>query len=85
MKKEERKKERRLERLKISRLVFSTLIKVSGIYRVDLAIESPKEVVYKLFVFVCFVFYGAAPIPYVQMTILNLAHPKLRSTTVLLD
>ena len=30
---------------------------------------------YKLFAFVCFVFHGAAPIPYVQAAILNLPHP----------
>ena len=38
-----------------------------------------------LFAFLCFVFHGAAPIPYVQMAILNLTHPYLRSTTILLD
>ena len=39
----------------------------------------------KLFAFVCFVFHGAAPIHYVQMVILNLPYPYLRTTTVLLD
>ena len=38
-----------------------------------------------LFAFVCLVFHGAVPIPYVQVVILNLSHPYLRSTTVLLD
>ena len=37
------------------------------------------------FVFLCFDFHGAAPILYVQAAILNLPHPYLRSTTVLLD
>ena len=58
-----------------SRLVFSALLKVSGTYRVDLAIEWPREVVYRHFAFLCFVFLGAAPIPYVQAAILNLLHP----------
>ena len=39
----------------------------------------------KHFVFVCFVFHGATPIPYVQLAILNLPNPYFRSTTVLLD
>ena len=38
-KKKERKKERRLTKSKFSSLVFSTLLKVSGTFRVDLAIE----------------------------------------------
>ena len=48
-------------------MVFSNIIKVSGtyMYTVDLAIESPRDVVYKFFAFTCFVFHGAAPIPYV--------------------
>ena len=38
-----------------------------------------RNVVCKLFVFLCFVFHGAAPIPYVQTAILNLLHPYLSS------
>ena len=45
---------------------FLELDKVSGIYTVHLGIEYPRDVVYKRFAFVCFVFHGAAPIPYVQ-------------------
>ena len=59
-------------------MVFSTLRKVSGIYRVDLAKKS-THVICKLFAFNCFTFYGAAPIPCVWVAILNLPH------TVLLD
>ena len=66
-------------------MVFSNLIELSGSYTVDLAIVKPRDVVYKHFAFVCFVCNGAAPIPFVQADILNLPHPELRSTTVLLD
>ena len=38
---------------------------------VDLAIEKPRDVVYKRFAFVCFIFYEADPIPYVQAAILK--------------
>ena len=38
-KKERKKKERRLTKVKFSCLVFLTLLKDSGIYRVDLAIK----------------------------------------------
>ena len=63
--------------MKFSHVVCSTLIKVSETYTVDLATEHPRDVVYKHFGFVCFVFHGAAPIPYVhvQAAILNLPHP----------
>ena len=66
-------------------MVFSNFMKVSGTYTVDLAIEKPRDVVYKHFGFVCFVFHGAAPIPYLQAAILNLPHAYLSSTTVLTD
>ena len=66
-------------------MVFLNLIKVSEMYTVHLAIEKPRDVFYKQFAFVCFVFHEAAPIPYVQSAILNLPHPQLRSTTVVLD
>ena len=41
------------------RLVFSTLIKVSGTNRVDLALEYQREVVCKLFELLCFIFGGS--------------------------
>ena len=66
-------------------MVFSNLIEVSGTYMVDLAIEWPSDVVYKLSALLCFIFHGAPPIPYVLVEILNLPHPYLRNTTVLLD
>ena len=59
-------------------MVFLNVIKVNGTYTVDLAIEWPiRDVVYKHFAFVCFVFRGAAPLHvlYVQAAILNLPHP----------
>ena len=58
---------------------------VSQTYRVDLAIEQQRDVVCKLFSLVYFIFQGAAPMPYVQVVILNLPHSCLRSTTMLLD
>ena len=45
-------------------LVFSTLLKVSGSFVVDLLIEYQRDIVYKLLALLCFVFLGAAPIPY---------------------
>ena len=52
--KEERKKEIRWTEAKFSRVVFSNAIKVSGTYTVDLAMEKPRDVVYKHFAFVCY-------------------------------
>ena len=47
-------------------LGFFDLVKgYTGTYRVDLAIEYPRDVVCTLFALLCFVFLGAAPIPYV--------------------
>ena len=70
--KEEVKKERKGTKSKFSRLVFSTLIKVSGIYEADLQcsnrIGEGCTGVFD-FLFVCFVYHGAAPIPYVQAAI----------------
>ena len=68
-------------------MVFLNTIKVSRSYTVVLAIEYPRDVhvVYKLFALLCFVFQGAAPMPYVQATNFNRPHLDLRSTTVLLD
>ena len=66
-------------------MVFSIATKVSRSYTVDLAIEYPRDVVCKFFALLCFVFHEAAPIPYGQAAILNLPHPYLGSTTVLLD
>ena len=42
-------------------------------------------VVCKLFALLCFVFLGAAPMPYVLAPILILSHPYLSSTTGLVD
>ena len=50
---------------------FWALLKVSGTYRVDLAIEQLREVVCRHFALLCFVFLGAAPIPYVQVAIIK--------------
>ena len=46
----------------------------SGTYKVDIAIKQPRDVACKFFAFLCFVFLGAAPIPHVQVAILNLSH-----------
>ena len=78
---EERKNEdeRNWTKWTFSRLVFSALLNVSGTYRVDLAIEEPREVVCRHFTLLCFVFLGAAPILYVQATILNVLIDKMWS------
>ena len=64
---EERKegRKKKMNKLKIFRFGFLTLLKVSGTFGVDLALEKQREVVCKLFEVLCFVFLGAAPIPYV--------------------
>ena len=69
------KKNRNQKKNKIgnSCLVSSTLINVSGTYRVDLAIEEQRDIVCKYLALFCFVFLGAAPIPNVQAAILNLS------------
>ena len=46
--------------------------------------ELIRVFIYKSFASLCCVYFGAAPIPYVQDAILNLLDPYLRSTTVLL-
>ena len=65
-----------MNKIEILRVVFSNLIEVSGNYTVDLAIELPRDVAYtcNLFALVCFVYHGAAPIPYVQAAISYLLH-----------
>ena len=55
--------------------LFSTLLKVSETFRVDLALELLRDVVCKFFALLCFIFWGAASIPYAQAAILNLPHP----------
>lgn len=67
----------RWTKLKFSRLVFATLRAVSGTNRVALSLEYLRDVVRKLFAILCFVFLGAALIPYVQAAILNLPCPHL--------
>ena len=69
--KERKKKERRRTKPKFSCIVFSNTIKVSAAFTVHLAIELPRDGVYKHYAFVCFIFHGAAPILYVQATILK--------------
>ena len=64
-----------MNKIKILHVVFSNLIMVSGTYTVHLVIEYPRDIVFKPFAFICFLFYGAAPKPYVQAAILNLPHP----------
>ena len=74
-----------MSKIEIFTFGFLTLRKVNGAYRVHLAIQQQKDVVCKLFAFLCLVFQGAPPIPYVQADSLNLSHSNLRSTTILLS
>ena len=82
-KKKERRRRQRKKMNKIKTFMFgmSNLINVSKTNRVNIALRSQRDVVCKLFAFVCLVFLGAALTPYVhvQATILNLSHPSLRS------
>ena len=60
--KEERKKEeRRLTKSKFWSLVFSTLLKVSSTFRVDLALEYQRDVACKLFALLCWFLFGNCP------------------------
>ena len=52
-------------------MVFLNLIKVSGTYRVDFAIEYPMNVLYKHFSFTCFVFHGASCTPTVHVNVVH--------------
>ena len=75
-----KKKERKKMACKSKNFMFGflDLVKVSGTYRVDLALEQRRDLVCKLFSLLCFVFFlGTAPIHvpymYVQATILKLS------------
>ena len=73
---EERKEEDKRNRNFVC-LVFSTLLKISRTYTVGSRVEQQRDAVCKLFELLCFVFLGAAPIPYcmyVQAAILNVPH-----------
>ena len=59
-KKKEEEEERRWTKSNFSSLVFSTLLNVSGVFRVDLAIEWQSDVVCRIFSLLCFVFLGVA-------------------------
>ena len=59
--------------------------RVNGTLGVYFTIKKLRVFVYKHFASLCCGYLGAAPIPYVQDTILNLPNPYIRSTTVLLD
>ena len=84
-KKEE--KERRGTKLKFLSRVFSTLLKASSTYTVELAIEQQSDVVSKLLHSSPLFPPGAGHthVPYVQVAILNLPHLYLKGTTVHLD
>ena len=51
---------------------YSSVLKVSGTYKVNLTFELQMEVVSRLFELLYFTFQGSAPIPYVHAAILNL-------------
>ena len=65
-----------MNKIKIVVFGFLHLVKkVSGTYRVDLALKRLRDVVCKHFELLCLVFHGAAPIPYAQAATMNLLHP----------
>ena len=59
----ERKKERRRTKLKLSRSIFSTVIRISGNVGVYFTIRVAKGLIYSRFASLCCVYLGAAPIP----------------------
>ena len=77
------KKEGRRRKLKFPHSVFLTLRKVSWTVCVHFAREQQSISVCKCYALLSCGFRGAAPIPYVQDSILNLAHCYIRSTTLL--
>ena len=83
---EERKRGRkRMSKIEIFMFGFSTLLRVSATFRVDLALEWLWDIVCKLFNLLCFVFWKLPPIPCVQVAILKLPHSQLRIITIVLD
>ena len=67
-------KKKKMNKIKIFAHGYSNLKNVSKSCTNGLAMDQPRDVVYKHFAFVCHVFHGATPIPYVQVAILNLPH-----------
>ena len=76
LKKKERKNKKRWRIWEIFTLFFSSLIMVSGPYRVHLAIDKGYRLL--VFAFTCFVFYRAARILYVQGTIWTCPIPNIK-------
>ena len=70
-----RKNKEEDEKIEISRLAFSTLLKLSETFRIDLTLEKQRDIGCKLVALLCFVFQETALIPYVQAAILTLPHP----------
>ena len=60
----------------VRNLVYSILS--NTLTRVDFTIEQQRDTVFLLFGFLYFVFYGVAPIHYVQAAILNLLYANLK-------
>ena len=58
-----KKEETKIYKIEIFMFAFLHFVKVSGTYRVGLAIEKQRDAVCKLFAFLCFVLLGTAPIP----------------------
>ena len=83
---ENRKRERRTSttiKLKFLCSVYSTLRKISKILRVAFYNTKQTLLVSKQVPSLCYDYPVGAPIPYVQMAILNLPHPYIKSITVL--
>ena len=55
-----------MNKIEIFAFDFFNLDKFSRTYKVELAIEYPRDVVYKLFAFASFVYHGVTQILYVQ-------------------
>ena len=81
----EEEEERRGIKSKFFNFGFLNLVKGYQNFWSRFTLEQQREVVCKLFELLCFVFLGAAPIPYVQAAILTWPILNLRSTTVVLD
>ena len=70
-----KKEKEKMNKIETFMFGFLDLVKGCRTYKVNLALEQLWDVVHKVFALLCFIFLGAAPIPYVQEAILNLPHP----------
>ena len=70
-----KKKKKKKKKIEIFKFGFSTSVKVNMNFWSRFSIRIAKGSSPEDFELLCFVFLGIAPIPYLQVAILNLLHP----------